>query len=304
VTTVRRVLAIEAGGLSKAYAGGLGVSTVALERLDLKVQRGQAVGVIGLNGAGKTTLVKLVLGLALPTSGQLRVLGGSPADPKVRARIGYLPERLGLPGNWSAQTFLVSVAQLKGLSNGAHEARRQLDRVELDPPRFKRIKHFSKGMRQRLALAAALLGAPDLLVLDEPSDGVDPLGRDQIRKLIQEERTRGAAILINSHLLSEVERLCDRIVILYRGRIAKSGSVNQLCGTEGAYRARFSPIAPATLRPFGFLPHADGGFRISVSSVPDLNKKIEQALATGALLEDLRPDLRPLEEVLAEVIAQ
>lgn len=300
------MLAIEAESVVKVYGGRLfGFGAIrALSGVDLCLPRGQALGVIGLNGSGKTSLVKSVLGVLQLTSGRMQVLGGQPSDPAIRARIGYLPERLTLPLSWTAQGFLKSVARLKGLSNPRLEAQRQLERVELSPRTGQRIRHFSKGMRQRLGLAASLVGAPDLLVLDEPSDGVDPLGRSTIRRLLSAERDRGAAILLNSHLLSETERMCDRIAILYQGQVAKSGSVAELCGTEGAFRVRFQFADKDQLRTLGFFPQTDGSYRTSAASTEELNRKLQTALRAGALLRELRPDLRPLEEVLAEVIAQ
>lgn len=303
---VAAVLAIQADSVVKVYGGrlfGFG-SMRALSEVDLRLPRGQALGVIGLNGSGKTTLVKSVLGVVQLTSGSIRVLGGQPSDAAIRARIGYLPERLALPPAWTALGFLKSVGRLKGVANPRREALRQLERVELAPRPRLRIRHFSKGMRQRLGLAAALVGAPDLLVLDEPSDGIDSVGRRTVRNLLSAERDRGTAILLNSHLLSETERMCDRIAILYQGRIAKSGSVAELCGSEGAYRVRFERAPSDQLRRVGFFPHADGGYRTSASTTEELNGKLQAALEAGALLRELRPDTRPLEEVLAEVIAE
>jgi ABC-2 type transport system ATP-binding protein len=316
--------AIEARGLAKAYASWWGLARrdatdrtpsartrrQALLGVDLVVPRGSAFGLIGLNGAGKTTFVKALLGVVLPSAGQLRVLGGAPEEVAVRARIGYVPERLALPGAWSARSYLHSVSRLKrrGGAGGEQQQRdiqRQLERVGLAQDAERRIGQFSKGMRQRLALAAALLGQPELLVLDEPTDGVDPIGRAEIRELLSEERARGATLFLNSHLLSETERLCDRIGILAEGQIVREGSVTELCGAQGSWRARFADGAPASqLLELGFEAHRDGSFSVAAATPAGLDRRLAAARERGALLTELRPAARDLESVLAEVLGR
>lgn len=154
-------------------------------------------------------------------------------------------------------------------------------------------------MRQRLALAAALLGGPRLLVLDEPTDGVDPLGRAEIRQLLGEERARGATLLLNSHLLSETERMCDRIAILAGGRIVREGSVRELCGAAGRWRVRFEGAAPAEP---GFEAQADGSAIVAAANAEELERQLARARAAGALLVELRPEAKDLEAVLAEAL--
>jgi ABC-2 type transport system ATP-binding protein len=168
-------------------------------------------------------------------------------------------------------------------------------------------------MRQRLALAAALLGQPDLLVLDEPTDGVDPLGRAEIRELLSEERDRGATLFLNSHLLSETERMCDRIGILAQGQIVREGSVAELCGAQGSWRARFASASPAVagspelaappgLTELGFTALPDGSFSVTAKGPAELDRRLAAARERGALLIELRPAARDLESVLAEVL--
>ena len=171
-----------ATGLTKTYRSFFGGEHAALRGLTLTIPRGAAFGLIGPNGAGKTTFIKVLLGVVRPSGGEVSVLGGEPGEVSVRARIGYLPERMHLPSALSARQFLRSVATLKGLSPSDVELARALDRVGLADDR-RRIGAFSKGMRQRLGLAAAMLGAPDLLILDEPTDGIDPVGRVEVRRL-------------------------------------------------------------------------------------------------------------------------
>lgn len=300
------MLAILAEDVKKVYRGFFrrkGGQT-ALAGLDIAIPRGSAFGLIGLNGAGKTTFIKTLLGVVRPTSGKVRVLGGDPEDPRVRARIGYLPERLFLTNAFTPRQFLASVARMKGLPASEAAVREQIEKVGLGADAGRKIGGFSKGMRQRLGLAAALLGQPELLILDEPTDGVDPLGRAEIRRILSEERARGATLFLNSHLLSETERVCDRIGILAGGRLVREGALLDLCGSETAYRARFAAgAAPEALAPIGFRPtDVEGVFRIEAESPAVLNERLDQARRAGALLVELSRDLRDLEDVLAEAL--
>jgi ABC-2 type transport system ATP-binding protein len=299
------MLAAEVRGLVKTYRGPFGgAEKAALRGVDLFIEQGVAFGLIGPNGAGKTTFIKALLGIVRPTKGSIRALGGNAEDPAIRARIGYLPERLQLPHAWVPPAFLCSVARLKGVRNAGDEVERQLARVGLTGDRERRIGGFSKGMKQRLGLAAALLGAPDLLVLDEPTDGIDPLGRVEIRRILAEERSRGAAILLNSHLLSETERVCDRVGILAGGALVKQGGLEELCGASTRWRVRFEgDCDEARLRAIGFDGQVgDGALRCDAPDARALNRLLDAARAEGAMLVELGRDFRDLEDVLAEAV--
>ncbi|UQA59028.1 ABC transporter ATP-binding protein [Polyangium aurulentum] len=301
------MLVIEARGLRKTYRGLFKRGgREALAGLDLEIGRGVAFGLIGLNGAGKTTFIKTLLGVVRPSEGLVRVLGRDPQDPAARAGIGYLPERLFLPHAFTPVQFLESVARLKGLSRAGDEVRRQIARVGLGGEEGRKIGGFSKGMRQRLGLAAALLGGPTMLVLDEPTDGVDPLGRAEIRRILAEERARGATLFLNSHLLSETERVCDRIGILSGGRLLREGPLEALCGSETRYQLRFAPgFDTGALAGVGLVPgEGEGVFVADASDAAELNRLIDAARGRGALLVELRRDTRDLEEVLAEALGQ
>lgn len=320
-----RVHAIEARGLTKLFPGafGLGQPKQALTDVSLVVPRGSAFGLIGLNGAGKTTFIKAMLAVLRPTAGTLRVLGGDPEDPAIRARIGYLPERLYLPGSWSARAFLASVGRLRGLPSTTLEAEveRQLARVGLSPADARRkVGGYSKGMRQRLGLAAALLGGPDLLVLDEPTDGVDPLGRTEIRALLAEERARGATLFLNSHLLSETERICDRIGILHGGRVIVEGAMEVLATRRDRWRVRLDRagtldvlgLGPLTAAPPSGVPGSGSSgapevepeptFLVDAPDVVALNTTLDALRAAGALISGVERDSRDLEELLREAV--
>jgi ABC-2 type transport system ATP-binding protein len=303
ILTAAMAAAVEALGLSKTYTGFFGGRPQrALDRLELRVEPGQAFGLIGPNGAGKTTFIKVMLAIARPTAGAVRVLGGDPESVAVRARIGYLPERLELPGASTPIGCLTSVARMKGLAPDGAALRGLLERVGLGEAAARRIREFSKGMKQRLGLAAALLGRPELLVLDEPTDGVDPLGRVAIRNILAEELGRGATLFLNSHLLSETERLCTRVGILSGGRIVREGPIEELCRVEGRWRARFAAPAPATALEAAGLRAAGDEWIFDGADPALLNGALERARAGGALLVGLRPDERDLEDVLAETL--
>jgi ABC-2 type transport system ATP-binding protein len=293
-------LAIEVSGLTKTYASLFGAPQVALRGVELAVPRGTAFGLIGQNGAGKTTFLKALLGVVRPSSGRVRVLSGDPDELEVRRRIGYLPERLHLPAPLSGLELLASVGRLKGLRLRGSDVRDAAHRVGLSSDAARAIGTYSKGMKQRLALAGALLGSPELLVLDEPTDGVDPLGRADIRTILREERARGATIFLNSHLLSETERICDRIGVLARGRLVAHGPLTELCGDSDAYRCRFAVPCPTEgLVAAGFsVTDEPGAFRVRAETAETLNSRLDAARKAGGLLVDLRRDVRDLEEVL------
>ncbi len=217
--------------------------------------------------------------------------------------MGYLPEHLALPPAWSAAAFLRSIARLKRVPLTARALERQLARVGLEAERNVKIRTFSKGMKQRLGLAAALLGEPELLVLDEPTDGVDPIGRAAIRDLLKEERARGATLFLNSHLLSETERICDRVGILHGGRLIKEGLIEALAITKNRWRALFSAGDPAPILAAGFTAGSEpGAFTLEAEGEAELNAALDRARAGGALLIRLGRETRSLEDLLrAEV---
>lgn len=300
-------LAIEAEGLEKVYRGWLGGGRPALAGVDLTVPRGSMFGLIGVNGAGKTTFIKAILAVLRPTRGEVRVLGGDPEDPQIRARIGYLPERLYFPRAWSGLAFMHSVARFKGLPSDVARVQipAQLQRVGLLQDAARRVGGYSKGMRQRLGLASVLLGAPDLLVLDEPTDGVDPLGRSEIRRILLEERDRGATIFLNSHLLAETERVCDRVAILHRGKIVRDGSKAELLESKTRWWLRFASVpSPEALVAAGLSPVEGERWSLSADGPEALNAALDRVRASGALLTALTPEGRGLEEILAEAVGE
>jgi ABC-2 type transport system ATP-binding protein len=285
--------AIEAFGLSKSFSRLFGQPHLALRELTLSIPKGSAFGLIGPNGAGKTTFIKLLLGVARPTAGAVQVLGRNPEEREVRARIGYLPERLHLPDAWTPLEFLASVARLKDLPTEPQ----LLDRVGLAESTGRKIGGFSKGMRQRLGLAIALLGKPELLILDEPTDGIDPLGRVEVRRILLEEKARGATVLLNSHLLAETERVCDRVGILHHGRLVREGTLQSLTAQREGWRVKFAGAGDPALH--GFVAR-DAGWMFEQPDVEALNAALGKAREGGALVIEVMPRAFDLEDVLAE----
>src|SRR5918997_4647882 len=220
------VLAVR--GLEKRY-GRVG----ALLGVDLEVEAGELVGLLGPNGAGKSTLVKMACGLVRASAGTARVAGARAGSAEARATIGYLAELFRFPGWLRADELLELHQRLAGSSGGALERTELLSLVGLAEESSTRVEAMSKGMEQRLGIAQALVGSPRLLMLDEPTSALDPVGRRIVRDLLLELKGRGVSVLLNSHLLSEVERVCDRVAILVGGRIVARGSPAELAQARG-----------------------------------------------------------------------
>jgi len=208
-------------------------ATVALDGVDLDVQPGELVGLLGPNGAGKSTLVKIACGLVTPTGGAARVAGEAAGSAAARATLGYLAELFRFPGWLRGEELLELHQRLAGSDGGESERRELLELVGLADAAGTRVEAMSKGMQQRLGIAQALVGSPRLLMLDEPTSALDPVGRRIVRDLLLELKRRGVAVLLNSHLLSEVERVCDRVAILVGGRIVARGSPAELAKARG-----------------------------------------------------------------------
>jgi ABC-2 type transport system ATP-binding protein len=214
--------------LTKRYG-----ATVALAGVDLEVERGELLGLLGPNGAGKSTLTKIACGLVGATEGEAEVEGAPAGSAPARRAIGYLAELFRFPDWLSADELLTLHQSLAGSSGGAGERAELLELVELSDARATRVDAMSKGMQQRLGIAQALVGEPSLLMLDEPTSALDPIGRRIVRDLLTGLRDRGVAVVLNSHLLSEVELVCDRVAILNHGRIVARGTPHELVRPRG-----------------------------------------------------------------------
>jgi ABC-2 type transport system ATP-binding protein len=202
----------------------------ALAGLDLEVRRGEVFGLLGPNGSGKTTTMKLVLGLLRPTSGEARVLGRAPHESPARARIGFLPEETYLHKFLTGEETLEFHGRLFDLPREVRRRRTEelLEKVGLAGARGRRLREYSRGMGRRIGLAQALVNDPELVLLDEPTAGLDPMGAREVKDLILDLRGRGKTVLLSSHLLADVEDVCDRIAILHEGRVRLSGGVDDV----------------------------------------------------------------------------
>ncbi|MBI5169517.1 MAG: ABC transporter ATP-binding protein [Candidatus Eisenbacteria bacterium] len=240
--------AVRISGLTKTYRSNWTLKTTrGLEHLNLEVQRGEVFGYLGPNGAGKTTTLKILTGLLKPTSGHAWLLGEPIEHVRSRVRLGFLPEQPYFYDYLNGVEYLEFVAQLSGMpgQEATKAARRWLGRVGLGDREKLVLRKYSKGMLQRLGLAAALVHEPELVILDEPMSGLDPFGRRDVRDLILEQRERGVTVMFSSHILPDVEMLCDRVAILLRGRLERVATVGELVNGAGArveFRCAGAPI--------------------------------------------------------------
>jgi ABC-2 type transport system ATP-binding protein len=295
--------AIETDRLAKRYG-----STVALAGLSMVVPRGQVFGFLGPNGAGKTTAVKLLLGLARPTGGTGRLLGAPLGDRLVRRQVGYLPELFRYQAWLTARDVLRLHAQLGGLRPRERPAAiaQSLRTVDLADRADARVGTFSKGMQQRLGLAVALLGRPAIVILDEPTSALDPIGRLDVRTIIRRLRDEGTTVFLNSHLLGEVERVCDVVAIVDRGRVVADGPLDDLLGVP-TVRVRVTGLSQAARADLGaFGTTADEPPWLVVRGcpperVPDL---VAALVAAGGRIYAVDAGRETLEERFIELLAR
>jgi ABC-2 type transport system ATP-binding protein len=221
-------LALQASDLHKSYG-----STQALKGVSLEVGEGQLVGLLGPNGAGKSTLVKIACGLVTATAGTAQIAGAPAGSPEAHRALGYLAELFRFPDWLSADELLGMHQRLAGSDGGPAERERLLAAVGLPEAADTRVGAMSKGMQQRLGIAQAMVGGPRLLLLDEPTSALDPAGRRTVRRLLEDLRSEGVAVLLNSHLLSEVELVCDHVAIIARGELVRAGTPSELSRDGG-----------------------------------------------------------------------
>lgn len=275
---MRTALAVH--GLSKRYG-----SVDALKGVDLQVGEGELFGLLGPNGAGKSTLVKIAVGLVHQTEGTAEVAGARAGSRDARASLGYLAELFRFPGWYTATEVLELHQRLAGSSGGGAERKRLLELVALSDAADRRVDGMSKGMQQRLGIAQALVGEPRLLLLDEPTSALDPVGRRTVRLLLEELRGRGVSVLLNSHLLSEIELVCDRVAILLGGEVVAAGTPHELS------------------RPRGVELETDEGVRtIQGVARDDVPRLVGEAVAAGRKVYGVRVLTSTLEDTYLEAV--
>jgi ABC-2 type transport system ATP-binding protein len=295
--------AIEAAGLEKIYRSRFrGREIKAVSNLTLRVPVGVKFGLLGANGAGKTTFVKMLLSAVNPTAGSAALFGKDAREPEARRPVGYLPENHRFPTYLSGYGMLDFYAALSGLPAAQRKRRipELLDLVGLKDWGDVRIKNYSKGMLQRLGLAQALIHRPKLLVLDEPTDGVDPVGRRHIRDILNGLTGTGVTVFINSHLLSEVEAFCEYVAILKKGALALEGKISVLLATRG-YRVLASGLTDQLFnqirRDGASISPTEDGVEIRVASREDANLLIDKVRRDGGLIESVATSTSSLEDV-------
>jgi len=301
---------IEVQDLKKVYRGFRRKPVEALRGISLRVGQGTIFGLIGQNGAGKTTLVKILLGLSEPTAGSAQVLGFSPRNPATRLRLGYLPEQIRLPDYFKADDFLRYMGALNGVDSRSLGKRMPalLEKVGLKG-NYKPVRAYSKGMLQRLGLAQALINDPEVLLLDEPTDGLDPLGRRDVRDLLIGLRAEGKTIFLNSHLLSEIELVCDQIAIMDKGNLARMATPAEFTRGTGEYVVRVAAasdrVSAAAASVLGeHVYWQQNSFRFAPRDLRQLNSLLDRLRSVPVDIESVEPIRLSLEEFFIEVVAE
>ena len=298
--------AFEASGLSKAFRRRWPRREVrALQNVSLAIEPGTIFGLLGPNGAGKTTLIKIALTIAYADSGEVRLLGESIRNRSILGRVGYLPENPRFPTHLNAMQVLRLYGSLSGAPENrlTQNAMKWLERLELAQWRDMRVSKFSKGMNERLAFAQALVHEPDIIFLDEPTDGMDPLGRREVRSVCRELADAGKTIFINSHILSEIELICDRIALMKSGELVEQGTIAELTSSRGGYEL-VVPVAEGLndwLREQTLsFASVNGHFHVQVPDRASANTLIDALRQRSIQIESLTAKRRSLESVFIE----
>jgi ABC-2 type transport system ATP-binding protein len=281
----------------------------ALNGVDLSVAPGTIFGLLGPNGAGKTTLVKIALTIARPTSGEARLFGQSVRNRSILRRVGYLPENPRFPSHLTAQQVLKLYGSLSGADMNIvrRNSLKWLERLDLSQWANMRVSKFSKGMNERLAFAQALVHDPDFIFLDEPTDGLDPLGRMEVRNICRELAAAGKTIFINSHILAEIELICDRIALMKGGRVIEQGTTAELTASRGDYELIVAATEGLrswlTEQSLKYVP-VDGHFHVDVPDRSSANSVIDALRQRGVEIESMSLKRRTLESVFFEKVAE
>ena len=298
-------LPVHTAGLRKVYG-----SSTALEGLDLEVHPGEVVGLLGANGAGKTTTVKILLGLVAATAGEANLFGRRVADPQARRQVGYLPEHFRFPDWLTGAELLDYHGRLAGMPAADRRARipEVLERVGLAGRGNQRLRSYSKGMTQRVGLAQAVFARPRLVLLDEPTSALDPIGRREVRDLIRDLREEGVAVLLNSHLLGEVELVCDRVAIVDRGRVVRAGRLDAMIGPGPQIRVRLDRVDERALAILGGLGEVmavdDTTVVLAAEGTDPAAAVAAELVRAGYGLQALIPVHRSLEDIFVGLVSE
>lgn len=300
------MIAVETKDLTKIYSSSFGKKKVqALVDFNLDVEAGLIFGLLGPNGAGKTTLIKLLLGITFPTAGSAKILEEKTSNYKIKQKIGYLPENHKYPPYLKGGEVLQYFGKLGGVTGTDLERKTDelLSLVKLSQWKKTKVKNYSKGMMQRLGLAQALINDPELIFLDEPTDGVDPIGRKEIRDILLELKGRQKTIFLNSHLLSEVELITDRVGILNKGKLLREGTVKELTEKKEEYKVVIDDSAAGEIFPGNsFTKISDGSYSVKVADINELNKIIDDLRNRSILIKEILPMKSTLEEMFISLI--
>jgi ABC-2 type transport system ATP-binding protein len=298
--------ALTTDSLAKRFGSG-STSVPALQGVNISVKRGEIYSLLGPNGAGKTTFIKCLLGIVFPTAGSGYILGMPLGSILAKEKIGYLPENHRYPLHLTGEQVLRYFGKLSGVEHHLLDNRinETLSLVGMSDWRTMKVKKYSKGMMQRLGLAQALINDPDLVVLDEPTDGVDPVGRKEIRHVLMELKSRGKTVFLNSHLLSEVERVSDRVAIMRKGEVITEGSVDVLTSRKDQYDIKVGSEyndQAKNLLGTAYRTQTDGIIHAEFLSTEEVNSAIDKLRSGGVLIESLVPKKSSLEDIFIELI--
>ncbi len=300
---------IETKDLTKYYSSR-SQKVLALSGFDLTLEQGTIFGLLGPNGAGKTTLIKILLSITFPTSGQAYVLGHDLSDFTIKKKIGYLPENHRYPGYLTGGEVLKFFGRLSGLDGAELDKKidELLEMMKLSKWKKAKVKTYSKGMMQRLGLAQAMINDPELIFLDEPTDGVDPIGRKEIRDILLELKARSKTIFLNSHLLSEVELITDRVAILNKGTLLREGTVQELTEKKEEYRLSVEPFDPSFTMPESYngvtIHPVKDAFNVKASDTAQLNRFIDYLRQNNILITGIVKEKSTLEDMFISLIEQ
>jgi ABC-2 type transport system ATP-binding protein len=302
-------LCIDAQNLSKTYRSGLirKKRFEALSVLNMALSEGEILAFLGPNGAGKTTTINLLMGFLQPSAGTVKLFGMDPEDRRVRAKLGYLPENYAFYPYMTAAKILNYFADLLKLTKVERGERIESLLVQLDlwDARNRSIGSYSRGMKQRLGIIQALLNRPSLLILDEPTSGFDPTGRKMVRNLLLDLKRSGTSILLSSHILSEVESLCDRVVIINKGRTVRQGTLGEILGKK-TYEVRYQDdqhLVAEKMTALGLEPVINNAFNSVLGLDAETAQKVIRLIVeSGAKLEALIPKVETLEDVFLETV--